>query len=963
MRLLELKNNGEFSLTKDLIDNIPPYAILSHTWGNDDEEATFQDLTGGVGKSKAGYRKIRFCAEQAIRDGLQYAWVDTCCIDKSNNTELSEAINSMFRWYREASKCYVYLSDLSTNNSDKNIQFSAFMWESAFRNSRWFTRGWTLQELIAPVSVEFFSREGKRLGDKQSLEQQVHAATGIPVNALRGSSLSCFSVSERISWAANRETKRQEDKAYSLMGVFDIHMPLIYGEGRENAFIRLRDEIDKRSTSKTINCLRIDDLYKQDKSRICLASLTPTNQEGLRNRAMTRYQTACQWFLNESRFQEWRTSDCSDLLYITASAGCGKTTIAAHIINALQRKPTTDLPQNQGQKEQKLENNLLLYFFFQKVNVDDEGTALAALRTLIGQLIHQMPDLYQLLRRQYDILAFKGHVSWSWEPLLSVFLGMIQQIQVRTLATTYIVLDGMDECSDDSRRNFLTCLGSLVEDQTVPTLNRPGSVLKILITSRPDEEIFDIIPFSKHFEITDSLTTDDIDTLIVTGVEQLGNRRHLALDVQSAIKNFLYTNAKGMFLWVVLVLQELDRRDERLTDDLIATRLRKVPLTLATVYEGILENVPKSRRDDMWRILRCMLISLRVMSPIELKAALCIEIGVSEWHDFIGDVKQLCGSLIRITDEKVRFVHQSAQDFLETYAYRTSTEQLHEIFWQPGEAEIQITTVCLKYLLQDGLLIEVYNIYPGRIVPLEYEDLMHDILRKWPFLSYAAEYWAFHLRNLKQPNQNLLRLTLELLSTQMNRDMLMRLLFFFTHYGTASTPREGTQLHIAAYLDLSWFVAGYIHTRVDVNAVSDCGDTALIWGSEMGSTASVELLLQAGANPNIVEYDGWSPLHWATTNGHAEICKLLLEHGAYIDAIDDHGATPRHLALSRGHDMALAELDRFRAKGITPKDQDAEGEYQDLPEVPRRPNNVYQGLYNGRLAMGTFPHLHETAQE
>jgi hypothetical protein len=97
MRLLRLENHGEFNLTKDLIDNIPPYAILSHTWGEDNEEVTFQDLVQGIDKSKAGYRKIRFCGEQATRDGLQYAWVDTCCIDKSNNTELSEAINSMFR--------------------------------------------------------------------------------------------------------------------------------------------------------------------------------------------------------------------------------------------------------------------------------------------------------------------------------------------------------------------------------------------------------------------------------------------------------------------------------------------------------------------------------------------------------------------------------------------------------------------------------------------------------------------------------------------------------------------------------------------------------------------------------------------------------------------------------------------------------------------------------------------------
>jgi len=152
----------------------------------------------------------------------------------------------MFRWYREVAKCYVYLSDVSTHSSDENDQFSRFTWESAFRKSRWFTRGWTLQELIAPVLVEFFSGEGKRLGDKKSLEQQIHEITGIPTNAFQGSHLSYFSVSERISWAENRETKRKEDKAYSLVGIFNIHMSHHYGEGREEAFIQLRNKIEKR---------------------------------------------------------------------------------------------------------------------------------------------------------------------------------------------------------------------------------------------------------------------------------------------------------------------------------------------------------------------------------------------------------------------------------------------------------------------------------------------------------------------------------------------------------------------------------------------------------------------------------------------------------------------------------------------------------------------------------------------
>ncbi|PQE27753.1 hypothetical protein CJF31_00009986 [Rutstroemia sp. NJR-2017a BVV2] len=244
MRLLHYNNDGEFSLTEFFESDIPKYAILSHRWGA--EEVTFMDLIDGISKSKAGYSKIQFCGEQAKRNGLQYFWVDTCCIDKSNSTELAEAINSMFRWYQDSTKCYVYLPDVSRSCSN-SADGSNEHWESAFGKSEWFTRGWTLQELIAPASVDFFSIEGELLGNKASLERHICEITGIPIKALRGSPLSDFSVAERMSWAANRVTYRQEDMAYSLLGIFDVNMPLIYSEGKDKALQRLREEIDKAS--------------------------------------------------------------------------------------------------------------------------------------------------------------------------------------------------------------------------------------------------------------------------------------------------------------------------------------------------------------------------------------------------------------------------------------------------------------------------------------------------------------------------------------------------------------------------------------------------------------------------------------------------------------------------------------------------------------------------------------------
>jgi hypothetical protein len=241
MRFVESNDDGEFSLTEVLVDNIPPYAVLSHRW--EAEEVTLKDLTDGLGKNKAGYKKIRFCGEQAGRDGIRYFWIDTCCIDKSNSAELGEAINSMFRWYRDATKCYVYLSDVSGSTSNTDNNSPLLPWEPAFRESKWFTRGWTLQELLAPTSVEFFCRDGKPLGDKRTLKRQIHEITGIPISALEEVPLSQFTIKERLSWAENRRTTRAEDEAYSLLGMFGIYLPLIYGEGRDHAFKRLRKEI------------------------------------------------------------------------------------------------------------------------------------------------------------------------------------------------------------------------------------------------------------------------------------------------------------------------------------------------------------------------------------------------------------------------------------------------------------------------------------------------------------------------------------------------------------------------------------------------------------------------------------------------------------------------------------------------------------------------------------------------
>jgi len=218
----------------------PPYAILSHTWGK--HELSFQDFEKGWSnaESNSGTEKIKHTCEQTLADRLHYVWIDTCCIDKSSSAELSEAINSMYRWYQEARVCYAYLVDVEKEH-----------FAQQFPRSRWFTRGWTLQELIAPQSVIFYDSRWIPLGSKEDLIEDLVPITGIDKGSLQGEDLEKASVAQRMSWAAKRETTRIEDRAYSLLGIFDVNMPMLYGEGKK-AFLRLQEEIMKISDDQSL---------------------------------------------------------------------------------------------------------------------------------------------------------------------------------------------------------------------------------------------------------------------------------------------------------------------------------------------------------------------------------------------------------------------------------------------------------------------------------------------------------------------------------------------------------------------------------------------------------------------------------------------------------------------------------------------------------------------------------------
>ncbi|KAF9773440.1 hypothetical protein IL306_008721 [Fusarium sp. DS 682] len=217
-----------------------PYAILSHTWGND--EVTFEDMIQGREDEKRGYIKILKTCQLAKKRGLDYAWVDTCCVDKRSSAELAEAINSMFNWYKFSHVCFAHLEDLEPHQVQGEDKLDGLS------SCRWFTRGWTLQELIASRDLEFYDAMWNHRGTKAEMQYTISDITGIDAAVLGNNDiLETIPVAKRMSWAANRKTTRIEDIAYCLLGIFDVNMPMLYGEGTK-AFVRLQEEIIKGTT-------------------------------------------------------------------------------------------------------------------------------------------------------------------------------------------------------------------------------------------------------------------------------------------------------------------------------------------------------------------------------------------------------------------------------------------------------------------------------------------------------------------------------------------------------------------------------------------------------------------------------------------------------------------------------------------------------------------------------------------
>ena len=699
MRLLKYEEDGCLTITSFNENAIPYYAILSHTWGKDTEEVTFADLAQDNGKHKPGYKKIRFCGEQAQNDGLQYFWADTCCIDKTDRAELSHAIQSMFRWYQNATKCYVYLSDVSTKARRANNLSTEFAWEPAFRSSRWFARGWTLQELLAPSTVEFFSQEWEKLGNKKSLKSLIHKITSISLDALNGVPLAQFSVNERLRWKESRITTREEDGAYSLQGILDVELAPVYGEGAAGAFRRLMDEIDKLEIC--IRDIRSTDPC-DDKKRI------EDTKGGL-------LADSYRWVLDNTAFQQWQRKPSSQLLWVKGDPGKGKTMLLCGIINELQSS--------------MLQSSLLSYFFCQATDVRI-NSATAVLRGLLHMLVSQQPSLASHIRKKYD----RGGKAMfedanAWVVLVEIFEAVLQDPSLRT---TYLIVDALDECVTDLPK----LLGFVAKQSSA------SSRVKWIVSSRNWPDIEAQLEQTGYkvdlsLELNALSVAVAVDVFIQQKVDQLAKEKRYKTEVRHAVLQHLRSNADDTFLWVALVCQDLKTTPEWN----VLKRLALFPPGLDSLYKRMIDQISESNVAEICREVLASTVILYRPVTISGLVALVEQLKDLDNLESVREIIGFCGSFLTLREDTVYFVHQSAKDFLLAQAH-------YEVFPDGSEAVHLIVFSRSLSILSKSLCRDMYSLeapgYPIENVQLSEADPL-------AVSRYPCIFWIDHLCDSK-PN-------------------------------------------------------------------------------------------------------------------------------------------------------------------------------------------------------------------
>ncbi|PPJ50689.1 hypothetical protein CBER1_07709 [Cercospora berteroae] len=555
-------------------DSPPPYALPSHTWSErNEEEVTYQDLKDGMANTTKPLTKLNFCKDRAKEAGFDYFWIDTCCTDKRNDAEVNYAIRSMWRWYHEAAVCFVYLSDLSKKRSRDTD------WRDALKDCRWFTRGWTLQELIASTRIEFYARDG-HIGSREDLLPALRSITGIDLGHSMPSHVT------RLRWVSKRVTKKPEDKAY-------YHPTATKNE----------------PPATVLEALKFDALETRRK----------TVKEALAR--------TCKWILGHPACAKWLKLE-RKFFWIKGKPGAGKSVLIKYLDQHVTRKL-------------KKSNAIGLHFYFNARGEQLEKFFMGLYRSLLVQLVDLAPES----AHELNALAIPFDLSQLQSVLTSVILNIDRQI--------WLFIDALDECREGDVRDLIDFLDGLQDAK-----------LHVCLASRH----YPIVKVPKSLQ----LVLEEVDQHqedLSTYVQKLD----LEGEELTQMQRDIVAKANGIFLWVVLVVNILQKDVERGRFHAMQSRLREIPEGLPDLFKTIV------LRDDEHKeeFLLCLRWILYARRPLTLKewyfATMSGVDGCLEWHEGIKDEKMetflLSSSkgLAELTRGKTitaQFIHESVPDFL-----------------------------------------------------------------------------------------------------------------------------------------------------------------------------------------------------------------------------------------------------------------------------------------------------------
>jgi ankyrin repeat protein len=667
----------------DYDDKPPPYAILSHTWSEkNEEEVTYQDLKDGTTKSLL---KLELCKQWTEAAHLEYFWIDTCCIDKRNDAEINYAIRSMWRWYSEAHLCFVYLPDLS-----KKRKLDAD-WRDTLKDCRWFTRGWTLQELVASKGVEFYARDG-HLGNREDLLPALKNITGINLGDPMPDQAT------RLGWVANRTTKKPEDKAYCMLGICDVSLDPRYGEGGESAWQRLQDAIIHRHGTSSLQVR--GGATNLDHRTAVLEALNFDALETRRKTVKVALAKTCKWILSHPACAKWMKLE-HKFFWIKGKPGAGKSVLIKYLDQHVTRQ---------------LKKSRAIGLYFNARGTQLERSFLGLYRSLLVQLVDLVPELaheLDALNANFDLPQLQSVIS-------SAILGLGTRI--------WLFIDALDECREGDVQEFIDFLNGLYEAELyVCFASRHYPIVKVptnlqLVLEEVDEHKVDLGTY--------------VEKLDLEG-EELAQMQH-----------DIVAKANGIFLWVVLVVGILQKDVKRARFHAMQSRLREIPEGLPDLFKTII------LRDDEHKeeFLLCLRWILYARRPLTLKewyfAMMSGVDGRLEWVEGITDHRMetflLSSSkgLAELTKGKTitaQFIHESVRDFL---VHQNGLEEIcgeHESLENIAHEELK--HCCFRGMAFD--LPRQLEQRKSRKQLLTLEE--HSLLRaRYPFAEYATTYALHH---------------------------------------------------------------------------------------------------------------------------------------------------------------------------------------------------------------------------